>query len=92
MPDRPADDRPADNAPIASRRTLPQDLCACLRTKTMTMGAHARPTIAEDVGAADTAIYHCIVTMTSHGPDEADVMPGACRPGRRCYTPSHPLT
>ena len=81
----------AGHHPDDRRDDLPHDLCDCLRTKAMTMGAYSKPTIAEDAGAADTAIYHCMVTMATHGPDEDDVMPCACRPGRQCYVPASPL-
>lgn len=64
---------------------LPADVCPCLRTKTMTLNTHHRRSAAEDGFTADTAVYHCLVTMAAQGPDEKDVVPAMCRPGRACY-------
>ncbi len=70
---------------------LPEDVCPCLRTKTMTLNTHHRRSATEDAFTADTAVYHCLVTMRAQGPDERDVVPGMCRPGRECYrAPARP--
>ncbi len=64
---------------------LPEDVCPCLRTKTMTLNTEYRRSAFEDSLDADTAIFHCLRTMCPHGPDELDCTPEMCRPGRECY-------
>ena len=66
---------------------LPEDVCPCLRTKTMTLNTEYRRSAFEDSFTADTALFHCLRTMSPHGPDEEDCIPDCCRPGRACYTP-----
>ncbi|MGA1204106.1 MAG: hypothetical protein ACYTGJ_01725 [Planctomycetota bacterium] len=66
---------------------LPDDVCPCLRTKTMTLNPEYRRSAYEDRFTADTAIFHCLRTMAPQGPDELDCEPQMCRPGRECYTP-----
>jgi hypothetical protein len=64
---------------------LPEDVCPCLRTKTMTLNTEYRRSAFEDSFTADTAIFRCLRTMCAHGPDERDCAPEMCRPGRACY-------
>ncbi|HIA27247.1 MAG TPA: hypothetical protein EYN79_03875 [Planctomycetes bacterium] len=64
---------------------LPEDVCPCLRTKTMTLNTEYRRSAFEDRFTADTAFFHCLRTMAYHGPDQLDVRPDMCRPGRSCY-------
>mgnify|MGYP006899591756 CR=1 FL=1 len=64
---------------------LTDDVCPCLRTKTMTLNTEYRRSAYEDSFTADTAIFHCLRTMCGHGPDELDVAADMCRPGRECY-------
>ena len=64
---------------------LPRDLCSCFFTKTMALNTEYRRSAFEDRFTADTAIFHCIRTMCDQGPDDADVLPDTCRPGRSCY-------
>jgi len=66
---------------------LPDDVCPCLRTKTMTLNPEYRRSAYEDRFTANTAIFHCLRTMAPQGPDELDCEPQMCRPGRECYTP-----
>ncbi len=65
---------------------LPSDLCCCFFTKTMALNTHYRRSAFEERFTADTAIFHCIRTMSDQGPDERDVLPELCRPGRDCHT------
>ncbi len=71
---------------------LPPDVCSCLLTKTMALNTEYRRSAFEDRFTADTAIFQCLCTMSVHGPDEDDVMPEKCRPGRRCYASDIDIT
>lgn len=64
---------------------LPPDVCSLLLTKTMLLNTHHRRSAFEDVFTAHTATFHCLRTMLAQGPDEDDVLPEKCRPGRTCY-------
>lgn len=64
---------------------LPDDVCPCLRTKTMNLNTEYRRSAYEDSFTADTALFHCLKTMQSYGPDERDCDGERCRPGRDCY-------
>ncbi len=64
---------------------LPDDVCCCLRTKTMSLNTDYRRSPFEGTFTADTALFHCLKTMDAHGPDEEDVEPELCRPGRGCW-------
>ena len=64
---------------------LPPDVCPCLMTKTMHLNTEYRRSEFEEGFTADTALFHCLITMNAQGPDEDDVVPEKCRPGRRCY-------
>ncbi|HIC22848.1 MAG: hypothetical protein COB10_05875 [Planctomycetota bacterium] len=71
---------------------LPEDVCPCLRTKTMVLNTEYRRSAFEDAFTADTAFFHCLRTMAYHGPDGDDVSPDGCRPGRSCYPSPADLT
>ncbi|MGE3166705.1 MAG: hypothetical protein AB7O52_17520 [Planctomycetota bacterium] len=64
---------------------LPDDVCSLLMTKTRHLNTHHRRSAFEDRFTAHTALFHCIRTMAAQGPDDADVLPACCRPGRSCY-------
>ena len=64
---------------------LPLDVCPCLRTKTMHLNTEYRRSAFEERFSADTALFTCTVTQCPWGPDEDDVLPERCRPGRSCY-------
>jgi len=66
---------------------LPDDVCPCLRTKTMTLNTEFRRDAFDRFATGDTAIFHCLKTMCAHGPDELDCSAELCRPGRQCYEP-----
>ncbi len=71
---------------------LPADICPCFMTKTMTLNTDYRRSAFEDRFTADTAVFHCVKTMEPHGPDEDDVLPEKCRPGRSCYAAAEDIT
>lgn len=64
---------------------LPADVCSMLMTKTRHLNTHHRRSPFEEVFTADTALFHCLCTMSPHGPDDDDARPEACRPCRSCY-------
>ncbi len=61
-------------------------------TKTMTLNTEYRRSPFEDRFTADTAVFHCLSTMSPQGPDDADVIPEMCRPGRTCYAGIEDIT
>jgi len=38
-------------------------------------------------GESATAVYWCLRTMQSAGPDDGFAHPGSCRAGRQCFQP-----
>jgi hypothetical protein len=75
-----------DEDELETGENLPSDLpdvCRCLRTKTA-FGASIgyRPW---QYGASSTAVYWCLHTMASAGPDENLVHPHNCKHGRSCF-------
>ena len=64
---------------------IPREICACFFTKVMRLNTEYRESEFERTKTAQTAIFHCLATMDSIGPDEDDVIPGRCVPGRECY-------
>jgi hypothetical protein len=60
-------------------------VCRLLRTK------HAFGTFAEgdfdpwQTGESTTAVFWCLATMQSSGPDDSFAHPTRCRSGRECY-------
>ena len=75
------DEEPGDLAASAAR--IPPEVCRSLRTKTAfgTLVGH-RPW---QLGASSTAVYWCLRTMASAGPDDGLAHPPTCRPGRGCH-------
>ena len=67
------------------RELLPSDVCSCLFTKTMALNTQYRRSAFGERFTADTVLFTCVRTMNAHGPDEDDVLPDKCRPGRTCY-------
>ena len=57
--------------------------CRFLRTKKMYIPAYSVGGV-DPRDATDTAIYWCMRTHTSIGPDHTHVHGSECRPGRRC--------
>lgn len=65
-----------------------QTVCRMLRTK------NAFGSYSEDVhevpwqaGESTTAVFWCLKTMDTAGPDDDFAHPSTCRPGRACYRP-----
>lgn len=63
----------------------PPTICALLRTKTA-FGPYGS---ANDLTHADstTAVFWCLGTMSSAGPDDELAHAQLCREGRRCFQP-----
>ena len=80
IPDAPHEPRPASSVQSAT------SVCPMLRTKTA-FGSYL--TDGDDTpwqsGESTTAVYWCLRTMCSAGPDEAFVHPSMCMAGRSCY-------
>ena len=72
------------NLPTINNEPLPT-VCRLLRTKT------AFGTLADtdsppwQLGESTTAIFWCLATMQSAGPDDSYCHPTACREGRGCF-------
>jgi hypothetical protein len=75
-------DEPEDESPEAGAEPLPV-VCRALRTKTAfgTLVGHTP----WQHGSSSTAVYWCLKTMTTCGPDERFVHPHQCCAGRACY-------
>lgn len=59
-------------------------VCRMLRTKTAFGGMSFDDEDWRD-GDSTTAVYWCLGTMETAGPDDAICHPSSCRPGRACY-------
>ena len=57
--------------------------CRCLRTKQMYVQGFEAVDLENT--ASSTAVYWCVQTMTPVGPDDDQVLPDRCTPGRNCY-------
>ena len=62
-------------------------VCRRLRTKTAfgTLVGDTTEIAPWVLGASTTAVYWCLATMTSCGPDDALAHPHACTEGRGCF-------
>ena len=67
----------------------PSVVCRMLRTKTFfgTLVGDYSEAAPWDSGASTTAVYWCLRTMESAGPDDQYAHPHACRAGRECFEP-----
>jgi hypothetical protein len=72
---------------VVAAADLPQ-VCDALRTKNA-FGNHVgyRPW---QKGESSTAVYWCLQTMSTTGPDEMYVHPRQCCSGRRCFRREEP--
>lgn len=71
-----------DDLEESSTGELPH-VCRCLRTKTaFGTSVGYRPW---QQGASSTAVYWCLNTMGTVGPDEGLVHPHSCQSGRTCF-------
>jgi hypothetical protein len=75
--------------------SLPQiptaQVCRMLRTKTAFgsfSGLHDDDDIGWQSGESTTAVYWCLGTMETAGPDDQFCHPSTCRAGRVCFRPS----
>jgi hypothetical protein len=60
-------------------------VCQFLRTKTA-FGTFAGSLHSWQAGNSTTAVYWCLRTMETAGPDDGYAHPHACRPGRECFS------
>lgn len=64
-----------------------QSVCRMLRTKTA-FGTFRGNIYAWHSGRSTTAVYWCLRTMETAGPDDLYTHPHSCREGRGCFEPS----
>jgi hypothetical protein len=62
----------------------PPVVCQFLRTKTA-FGTFAGSLYSWQTGNSTTAVYWCLRTMETAGPDDGYAHPHACCPGRDCF-------
>ncbi len=65
------------------------EVCRHLRTKTA-FGTFRGGLYSWQSGRSTTAVYWCLRTMETAGPDERFAHPHACREGRACFEPPGP--
>jgi hypothetical protein len=74
--------------PLPQLETDPQPpsspVCRMLRTKTA-FGSYGPDADPWDSGESTTAVYWCLGTMETAGPDDAFAHPHTCLQGRPCY-------
>ena len=74
--------------PLSQLESKP--VCRMLRTKTA-FGSYSCD--GDDTpwhtGQSTTAVYWCLRTMETAGPDDSFAHPESCRTGRGCYQPEH---
>lgn len=63
--------------------SLGPEVCSKLRTKTMYLNVDYRRA-PEEPGCSDTAVFWCLKTNSSLGPDDLPVSPEGCCSGRGC--------
>ena len=71
--------------PVTAPRQKPV-VCRMIRTKTAFgfYDENEEP-VAWELGQSTTAVYWCLSTMQTAGPDDQFVHPQDCREGRGCY-------
>ncbi len=76
------------DVPLPTLGRQPPTVCRLLRTKTA-FGGYV--TEGEEMfwqsGDSSTAVYWCLKTMETAGPDDAFAHPKDCCAGRSCYRP-----
>jgi hypothetical protein len=70
--------QPASPAP-------PSVPCRCLRTKRMYIPALAEDALDLEQNQNDQSFYWCNKTLSALGPDDNQVHPSLCQPGRSCH-------
>ena len=66
----------------------PRPLCGAIRTKGLFVFTETAPPPPE----TDTAVWWCLKTMTSIGPDDDCVNASCCDATRACFVPSSSLS
>lgn len=70
--------------PILDDETAVPNVCRMLRTKTH-YGTYTSTDTPWQTGDSSTAVYWCLKTMETAGPDDAFAHPHTCLAGRACY-------
>jgi hypothetical protein len=76
-------DQRSRHSPLLDVVDDPPVVCRKLRTK-MAFGSLQGPTDWRH-GDSTTAVYWCLVTMETAGPDDSYAHPHGCRAGRACF-------
>ena len=63
-------------------------VCRLLRTKTAFGALSANDDEPWQSGESTTAVYWCLRTMETAGPDDLYCHPETCKAGRSCYQPT----
>ena len=71
------------NTVVAEEPATPA-VCRLLRTK-HSFGTFVGNLYSWQAGASTTAVYWCLCTMETAGPDDGYAHPHQCRKGRACY-------
>ncbi|HWP40479.1 MAG TPA: hypothetical protein VNL70_06090 [Tepidisphaeraceae bacterium] len=69
----------------SSEQTSLPPVCRMLRTKTAFGLLDYDEQGPWELGASTTAVYWCLCTMQTAGPDDLLAHPESCREGRSCY-------
>jgi hypothetical protein len=77
---------PLDQFP-SSGSTDAATVCRLLRTKTAYGDFSHDDSDNWQTTESTTAVFWCLSTMASAGPDDDYAHPTTCRPGRRCFRP-----
>ena len=74
---------------LPQANSQPSSVCRMLRTKTA-FGSYCcdGDEIPWESGESTTAVYWCLCTMETAGPDDLYAHPNSCRPTRTCYRPN----
>lgn len=77
---------PIDGIPSASGSDAAQTVCRMLRTKTA-FGTYTSTGDDWRMAESTTAVYWCLDTMATAGPDDQLAHPHSCCKGRPCFKP-----
>ena len=70
---------------VSAQSSSPPKVCRLLRTKTAFGSLSLHDEVPWQEGESTTAVFWCLGTMETAGPDDQFCHPGSCRAGRTCY-------
>jgi len=78
----------AEPVAIETGEVTTEDACVCRRLRTKkSFGSFQGNLYSWQSGASTTAVYWCLRTMETVGPDDGYAHPHACLSGRDCFDP-----